>query len=40
VPTGLSAAGAAALLRTVRPVSEAERVRKQIAGDLVAEIRE
>ena len=38
-PTGLSAAAAAALLRTVRPVGEAERVRKQIAGDLVAEIR-
>jgi transposase len=38
-PTGLSAAAAAALLRTVRPVGEAERVRKHIANDLVAEIR-
>lgn len=38
-PTGLSAADAGALLRTVRPVGEVERVRKQLAGDLVAEIR-
>src|SRR5690349_9182248 len=38
-PRGLSAAAAAALLRTVRPAGAAERVRKQIAGDLVVEIR-
>ena len=38
-PTGLTADQSAALLRTVRPVGEVERVRKQIAGDLVAEIR-
>jgi len=38
-PTGLTAGAAAALLRTVRPVGEVERVRKHIASDLVAEIR-
>jgi len=38
-PTDLSAANAAALLRTVRPSGEVERVRKAVAGDLVAEIR-
>ena len=41
-PTGLSAADAGTLLRTVRtvrPVGQVERVRKQLAGDLVAEIR-
>lgn len=38
-PTDLSANTAAALLRTVRPLGEAERVRKSVAGDLVAEIR-
>jgi transposase len=38
-PTGLSATAAAALLRTVRPVGEVDRVCKQLAADLVAEIR-
>jgi transposase len=38
-PTDLSANTAAALLRTVRPGGEAERVRKAVAGDRVAEIR-
>jgi hypothetical protein len=38
-PTDLSATTAAALLRPVRPGGEAERVRKAVAGDLVAEIR-
>jgi transposase len=38
-PTELSAAHAAALLRTVRPVGDVERVRKHIASHLVAEIR-
>lgn len=38
-PVDLSANTAAALLRTVRPSGEAERVRKAVAGDLVAEIR-
>lgn len=38
-PTDLSAVTASALLRTVRPSSEAERVRKAVAVDLVAEIR-
>jgi len=38
-PTDLSAANAAALLRSVRPSGEVERVRKAVAGDLVAEIR-
>ena len=33
-PTGLTAGAAAALLRTVRPVGEVERVRKHIASDL------
>jgi transposase len=38
-PTELSAAKAGALLRSVRPSGETERVRKAVAGDLVAEIR-
>jgi transposase len=38
-PTDLSAARAAALLRSVRPSDEAERIRKAVAGDLVVEIR-
>jgi len=38
-PTDLSAATAGALLRSVRPSGETERVRKAVAGDLVAEIR-
>src|SRR3954454_18032605 len=38
-PTDLSAVTASVLLRTVRPSSEAERVRKAVAADLVAEIR-
>jgi transposase len=38
-PTDLSAATASALLRSVRPSGETERVRKAVAGDLVAEIR-
>jgi transposase len=38
-PTDLSATTAAALLRRVRPSSDAERVRKQIATDLVSQIR-
>jgi transposase len=38
-PRSLTAATAAALLRRVRPVGDAERVRKQIAGGLVAQIR-
>jgi transposase len=38
-PRELSATAAAALLRTVRPAGEAERVRKHIASDLVIEIR-
>jgi len=38
-PTGLSAAAATGLLRTVRPVGPVEVVRKKIASDLVADIR-
>jgi transposase len=38
-PTDLSAARAGALLRTVRPSGEVERIRKAVASDLVAEIR-
>lgn len=38
-PTDLSAATAGALLRSVRPSGETERVRKAVATDLVAEIR-
>jgi transposase len=38
-PTDLSAANAATLLRSVRPSGEVERVRKAVAGDVVAEIR-
>lgn len=38
-PTDLSAATAAALLRSIRPSAEVERVRKAVAVDLVAEIR-
>jgi transposase len=38
-PTDLSAATAAALLRSVRPIGETERVRKAVATDLIAEIR-
>jgi transposase len=38
-PTDLSATTAAALLRRVRPSGDAERVRKQIATDLVGQIR-
>ena len=38
-PTDLSAATAAALLRTVRPSGETERARKAVATALVAEIR-
>jgi len=38
-PTDLSATTAAALLRTIRPTGEVERVRKAVAADLVAEIR-
>ena len=37
-PTGLTAT-AAVLLRTVRPVGEAERARKHVAQDLIREIR-
>jgi transposase len=38
-PAQLSADQAAALLRTVRPVGDVEQVRKELARDLVAEIR-
>lgn len=38
-PTQLSADLAAKLLRSVRPAGDVETVRKDIAGDLVAEIR-
>lgn len=38
-PTELSATAAAALLRQVRPAGQVERVRKQIAADLVTQIR-
>nr|WP_271209364.1 transposase [Rhodococcus wratislaviensis]GLK33883.1 hypothetical protein GCM10017611_07260 [Rhodococcus wratislaviensis] len=38
-PTDLSAATAAALLRSIRPSGAVERVRKAVAVDLVAEIR-
>jgi transposase len=38
-PTDLSATTAAALLRRVRPSGDAERIRKQIATDLVGQIR-
>jgi len=38
-PTDLSAATAAALLRTIRPSGDVERIRKAVAVDLVAEIR-
>ena len=38
-PTDVSATTAAALLRRVRPSGDAERVRKQIATDLVSQIR-
>ncbi|GAA2640894.1 IS110 family transposase [Actinomadura fulvescens] len=35
----LSATKAAALLRSIRPVGQAERIRKELAWDLVAEVR-
>lgn len=38
-PAQLSADQAAALLRTVRPVGDVEQVRKELARDLVSEIR-
>jgi hypothetical protein len=38
-PTQLTADQAAALLRTVRPAGPAERIRKQLARDLVADAR-
>ncbi len=38
-PRELSAARAAALLRTLRPAGQIERIRKQLAADLVSEIR-
>jgi len=38
-PPKLSADKAATLLRAVRPLTAADRARKQVAGDLVAEIR-
>ena len=38
-PTDLTATTAAKLLRSIRPSGDVERVRKQVAGDLVAEIR-
>jgi transposase len=38
-PRKLSADKAATLLRAVRPLTAADRARKQVAGDLVAEIR-
>ncbi|QEV06868.1 IS110 family transposase [Streptomyces prasinus] len=38
-PAQLSADQAATLLRTVRPAGQVERVRKEIARDLIAEIR-
>ena len=38
-PTALKAGGAAALLRSIRPATGVERARKQLAWDLVREIR-
>lgn len=38
-PTDLTAATASTLLRSVRPIGEAERARKAVARDLIAEIR-
>jgi transposase len=38
-PTALSATIAAAMLRTVRPVGECERTRKELARDLVRDVR-
>ena len=38
-PTALKADGAAALLRSIRPATGVERARKQLAWDLVREIR-
>ena len=38
-PTALKAGGAAALLRSIRPTTGVERARKQLAWDLVREIR-
>jgi transposase len=38
-PRDLSAAKAAVLLRTIRPAGPIERIRKQLAGDLVTDIR-
>jgi transposase len=38
-PKDLSATAAAGLLRRIRPIGDAERVRKQIAADLVTQIR-
>lgn len=38
-PTALKAAGAAALLRKIRPTTTAQRAREQLARDLVREIR-
>ncbi len=38
-PTALTAAGAAALLRRMRPATTVQRARKQLAWDLVREIR-
>ena len=38
-PTDLSATVAATLLRSVRPSGEAERARREVAADLIAEIR-
>ena len=38
-PTALQAAGAAALLRKTRPATAVQRTRKQLAWDLVREIR-
>jgi transposase len=38
-PRDLSATRAAALLRSIRPIGQVERLRKELAWDLVAEIR-
>ena len=38
-PTALEAAGAAALLRKIRPTTTTQRTRRQLAWDLVREIR-
>ena len=38
-PTALTAVGAAALLRKIRPATAVQRTRKQLAWDLVREIR-